>query len=90
MSDSASDISERGNEIFERVVRPQVDLDQDRRTFVAIDVETEDFAVDPDSRAAVDRLLDRHPAAEGRLWLRRVGSRSAYHFGGRLREDDRE
>jgi hypothetical protein len=53
---------------------------------VVIDVESEDFAVDADSRAAVDRLLERHPDAQGRLWLRRVGSRFAYHFGGRLRE----
>lgn len=90
MSDSNSEIAERGNEIFERVVRPQVDLDRDSQKFVAIDVESEDFAVDADSRAAVDRLLERHPDAQGRLWLRRVGSRFAYHFGGRLREEDLE
>lgn len=78
----------RANDIFEREVRPHVDVESDSQKYVAIDVESEDFEVDRNQRAAVDRLAERRPEAEGQtLWLRRVGSRYAHHFGGRLQED---
>ncbi|MFB6099121.1 MAG: hypothetical protein ABEK84_08450 [Salinibacter sp.] len=73
-------------EIFERVVRPQVE-DEDDRKYVAIDTETEDFEVDADQRAASDRLLERHPEVQGRIWFRRVGSRAVHHLGGRFLSD---
>jgi hypothetical protein len=53
-----------------------------------IDVETEDFEIDRNARVALDRLLEQHPDARGRTWLRRVGSRSAYHFGGRVQNTE--
>jgi len=86
MSEETSELAERGEEIFERVVRPQVE-DEDDRKYVAIDTETEDFEVDADQRAASDRLLERHPEARGRIWFRRVGSRVTHHFGGRFLSD---
>lgn len=86
MPEEKSELVERGNEIFDRLVRPQVDVEEDAQKFVAIDVETEDVEIDRNARAAFDRLVERHPDARGRTWLRRVGSRSAYHFGGRLQE----
>lgn len=89
MSEEPSELAERGEEVFERVVRPQVE-DEDDHKYVAIDVKSEDFEVDRNGRAAYDRLLERHPEAQGRIWLRRVGSRYAYHFGGRLRETPNE
>lgn len=90
MPEEKSELVERGNEIFERVVRPQVDVEEDAQKFVVIDIETEDFEIDHNARAAFDRLVERHPEARGRTWLRRVGSRSAYHFGGRLQETGEE
>ena len=84
-----SDTAQRGNEIFDRRVRPHVDVEADARKYVAIDVETEDFEIDRNQRAATDRLVERRPEAEGRLWLRRVGSRFAHRFGGgRLQEEE--
>lgn len=90
MSEESSELAERGNEIFERVVRPEVDEDNDAQKFVVIDVETEDYEIDTNARAAFDRLIERRPDARGRTWLRRVGSRHAYHFGGRLQETGKE
>jgi hypothetical protein len=90
MSEEKSELSDRGNEIFERVVRPEVDVEEDAQKFVVIDVESEDYEIDTNARAAFDRLIERHPDARGRTWLRRVGSRRAYHFGGRLRETGTE
>lgn len=85
MSEETSELAERGNEIFERVVRPEVDIEEDAQKFVVIDVESEDYEIDTNARVAFDRLIERRPDARGRTWLRRVGSRHAYHFGGRLR-----
>jgi hypothetical protein len=82
----SSSTARRGNDIFERKVRPQVDVEKDARKYVAIDLESEDFEVDRNQRAAADRLMERRPEAQGRMWLRRVGSRFAHHFGGRLQE----
>ena len=58
-----SEIAQRGNEIFERKVRPRVDVEKDARKYVAIDVETEEFEIDPNQRAATDRLPERQPEA---------------------------
>ena len=84
-SKTKEELAERGQDVFERVVRPRVE-DEDDHMYVAIDVESEDFEVDRNGRAAYDRLVERHPDAQGRIWLRRVGSRFAYHFGGRLQD----
>ena len=89
MSEETSELAERGEEVFERVVRPQVE-DEDDHKYVAIDVESEDFEVDANQRAAAKRLVERHPEAQGRIWFRRVGSRVTHHFGGRLREEAEE
>ena len=90
MTDEQSERGKRADEIFERKIRPQVDVEEDAHKYVAIDTESGDFEIDADQRAASDRLLERHPEARGRIWFRRVGSRIAHHFGGRLREGDAE
>jgi Uncharacterized conserved protein len=82
MPEGESELAKRGNEVFERVVRPQVDVEEEAHKYVAIDVESEDFEVDANQRAASDRLLERHPEARGRIWFRRVGSRIAHSYGG--------
>ena len=88
MSEERSELGERADEIFERKIRPQVDVEEEAHKYVAIDVESEDFEVDANQLAAADRLIERHPEAEGRIWFRRVGSRFAHHFGGWPREED--
>ncbi|HEV2233434.1 MAG TPA: hypothetical protein VGW37_15730 [Terriglobia bacterium] len=54
----------------------------DSGKFVAIDIETGAFELDADALSAMNRLLARLPNAQ--MWLRRVGSRYAAHFGSRL------
>jgi ribosomal protein L16/L10AE len=88
MSEERSELGERADEIFERKIRPQVDVEEEAHKYVAIDVESEDFEVDANQLAAADRLIERHPEAEGRIWFRRVGSRFAHHFGGWPRKED--
>ena len=90
MSEDTEELGKRADEIFERKIKPQVDVEEEAHKYVAIDTKSEDFEIDADQRAASDRLLERHPEARGRIWFRRVGSRIAHHFGGRLREEDAE
>ncbi len=65
--------------IYDRDVAPHVTPGQ-KDQFVAIDIESGDFEIDPDERTACNRLLERQPDAQ--IWLQRVGSRFTYHFGG--------
>ena len=75
---SKEEFARRGDEIYERVLRPALESGNAGR-FVAIDIETGAYEVDTDELAASDRLLARVPNAQ--IWLRRIGSRYAHRFG---------
>ena len=75
---SKEEFARRGDEIYERVLRPTLERENESR-FVAIDIETGAYEIDADELAASDRLLDRVPNAQ--IWLRRIGSRYAHRFG---------
>ena len=77
---SKEEFARRGDEIYERVVRPHVRAD-DLGKFVVIDIETDDFEMDKDELAASNRLMARNPDAQ--VWLTRVGFRYARRFGPR-------
>lgn len=66
-------------DIYDRVIRPVVGS-ADAAKYVAVAVESEDFELDPDDYAAIDRLLARRPGA--RVWLMRVGPAAGYRFAG--------
>lgn len=78
---SDEEFARRGNAIFEERVRPHVDVEKEAHKFVAIDIETGEYELDERDVEATDRLIERKPEAEGRIWLRRVDSPEAYHFG---------
>jgi hypothetical protein len=78
---SREEVAELGEAAFERDVAGKLS-GQDLRNFVAIDVNTGAFEVDPDEGRAIGRLLDRHPGTQ--FWLRRVGSSIAHSFGPRI------
>ena len=74
---SKDEFAKRGDAIYERDIRPLVET-KHRGEFVAIDIETGAYEVDPDELAASDRLVARVPDAQ--IWLRRLGSRYARHW----------
>jgi hypothetical protein len=78
---SDEEFARRGNALFEEHVRPTVDVEDEAHKFVAIDVETGAYEVDRSAVDATDRLIERDPEAEGRIWLRRVGSEYAHRLG---------
>jgi hypothetical protein len=77
------EFAKRGEEIFESNIRPNI-KNRNPRHFLAIDIETGAYEIDKSEMAACDRLLARVPDAQ--IWLRKVGSRFARRFGGRVKE----
>lgn len=77
---SREEFARRGQEIYDRVIRPALQP-SDENKFVAIDIESGSYEMDPNDYTAVDRLLKRLPEAQ--IWLMRVGHRAAHRFGWR-------
>lgn len=79
---SKEEFAQRGNEIYQSQVRPQVEEGNFGR-IVAIDIETGAFEVADDTIIASDRLLERCPNAQ--IWRVRIGHKAVHRFGvGRL------
>ena len=73
------EFARRGDEMYERVVQPQLQ-ESDKGRFVALDIETGAYEMDDDLLVACDRLKTRLQNAE--VWMVRVGSRYVHRFGG--------
>lgn len=80
-SHSKEETARRGDEIYERDIRCQIEADQ-RGKVVAIDVDSGSWAIGDNVIAATDRLWEQRPDAYD-IWCRRVGNRALHHFGGR-------
>ncbi len=75
---SKEEFARRGDQIYERDIRPQVEADN-KGKIVAIDIETGAWEMDTDEIATCARLEARYPNSQ--LWLVRVGSRYVRRFG---------
>jgi hypothetical protein len=77
---SAEETARRGDDIYERSIRPQVEATHYGKV-VAIDSETGAYTVDDTALAAARRLRAQHPDAA--VWFVRVGHRALHRIGGR-------
>jgi hypothetical protein len=75
---SREEFARRGQEIYDQVIHAALQPG-DEAKFVAIDIESGSYEMDPNDYTAVDRLLRRLPDAQ--IWLMRVGHRTAHRFG---------
>jgi hypothetical protein len=75
---SKEEFARRGDEIYERDVRPRIGAG-DEAKFVVIDIDTGAYEIDEDELAASDHLFARN--ADAQPWVTRVGSRDARRFG---------
>jgi hypothetical protein len=75
---TAEEAGRRGDEIYERLIRPGLEESQ-RGRVVAIDIETGEFSIADTVLAAAEQLRQRLPAAQ--IWLVRVGFPALHHFG---------
>ena len=75
---SKEEFARRGNEIYQSLVRPQVEQGNHGK-IVAIDIETGAFELAKDSLTASDQLLAQYPDAQ--IWFVRVGHRAVHRVG---------
>jgi hypothetical protein len=75
-----SELARLGTELFEQRIQPTLGPEE-KGKFVAIDVDTGEFEIDPDDYTAVMRLRGRIPAAE--IWLACAGYPTTYRMGWR-------
>lgn len=75
---SSKEIAERGQALFEREISSQLDASA-RGKFLALDIETGEFEIDADEKAALKRAQAKHPNAA--LYLVRIGHPTAYRLG---------
>ena len=76
-SRTPEELARMAAEVFDRRVRPVLCPEDDGK-YVAIDVGTGDYEMDPDDYTAVSRLRARRPGAE--VWLERAGQPTAYQM----------
>ena len=77
---TTDEIARRGEELYERSVRAQVEPESDGR-FLAMDVDSGDYEIADEAIAATTRLRKRRPGAV--TYLVRVGYPTAFRLGGR-------
>ena len=75
------EIARLGDEVYERDIRHKVEADHHGEV-VAIDVDSDSWAIGDNVIAAAGRCVRRRPAAID-VWLLRVGYRALHRFGGR-------
>lgn len=68
---SNGEIDRRGQEIYEHLLRDQVEIESNLGKQIVIDIETEAYEIDDDEMKAIRRLLAIHPAAA--LYGLRIG-----------------
>jgi hypothetical protein len=76
---TADEIVRRGEEIYEREIRANVEP-TNKGKFLVLDIETGAYEIDEDDLKASKRLLARHPNAE--TYGLRIGYPTAYRIGG--------
>lgn len=72
------EFARRGGAIYEKEVRPQLKAD-DHGKFIAIDIETGEYALDADELKACQKLRKRIP--DSQIWMVRVGYRTVHRIG---------
>lgn len=76
---SPEEVESRGEEIYERRIRPLVEAENQGKC-VVIDIETGEYELDADDFRAAKRALDKRPEAV--LYGLRIGHPTAYTLGG--------
>jgi hypothetical protein len=77
---SKQEFARRGDAIYAKDILPKLTA-KDVGKFLAIDIETGEYALASDEMKAGDQLLRRLPEAQ--IWMVRIGYTSTRRFGGR-------
>ncbi len=87
VSDSVlAELSDRGQAIYEADLRQKLEAEA-HTGFVAIHIDAKEYAVARTSAAAMREMRRRFPA-DGRLFVRRIGSEPQYGLAARIIQSD--
>jgi len=78
LQDTGDEVVRRGQEIYEREIRPQVEASNQGK-FLVINIETGEYEMDADDLAAAKRAKARFGNAA--LFTMRIGHPAAYRLG---------
>lgn len=81
---SREEVARRAKQLYESMIRQQVETEENIGKMVIIDIETGDYEVDDLGIEASHILMDKHPFA--RLFGIRIGYNVAASFGGGVME----
>jgi hypothetical protein len=79
---SREEIALRGQELYQKRIRPRVETEENVGKIISIDIHSGDYEIDDDPVKTADRLRARHPGAV--LWTERIGYDAVYAIGGTL------
>jgi hypothetical protein len=79
---SGEEIARRGQELYETVIRTQVETPENIGKIIAIDVETGNYEIGDDLIVVSLRLQAKCPDAI--MWSERIGFNAVYAVGGTL------
>ena len=80
------ELSRVGNALYESRLKPLVEPNYDGQ-YIAIHIDSEDYAVGKSTASAIRSLKARHPT-DGRIYLRKIGEEPEFSLAARL--DSRE
>jgi len=76
------EIAQRGEELYQGRIRPQVETADNIGKIIAINITTGDYEIDDDLIVACHRLQAKQPNAI--IWTERIGYDAVYAVGGTL------
>lgn len=76
------EIIQRGQELYEHQIRPQVETAENIGKLISINVETGDYEIGDDLLVTSRRLQAKQPDAA--IWAERIGYDAVYAIGGSL------
>jgi hypothetical protein len=83
---SDREIASRGQELYDRVIRAQVETPDNLGKIISIDIDTGNYEIDDNLLAASDLLQQQFPDAI--IWAERIGFNAVYAAGGTLTKVD--
>jgi hypothetical protein len=83
---SDREIAARGKEIYDRVIRTQVETSENIGRIIAIDITTGNYHIDDNLLESSSRLQEQFPNAI--VWAERIGFNAVYAVGGSLKKVD--
>jgi hypothetical protein len=79
-------IARRGQDLYNRSIRSQVETRDNLGKIIAIDLTTGNYEIDDNLLEATDRLQSQFPDAV--IWAERIGFNAVYAVGGSLTKVD--